>query len=178
MFLGGASVRGDDVPMAIDDERRVGLVRGQEPLERLADGRHLARPERALAEDGREAGREEEAVPLSQRNLEALGEVEEHLAARPCAPRLDEAEMPRRDRRLRGEFTLRELAPFSPLPEERPRRRCALVQSHTGHNRSAPTSQVIDVRVQRGQHLQDHSAPVDRGNALDVGTSFGQHCAH
>jgi len=77
--------------VAIDDERRVGLVGGQEPLERLPDGRHLAGLERALPEDGRKASREEQAVPLTQRNLETLGEMEEHLAARPRTLRLDEA---------------------------------------------------------------------------------------
>jgi hypothetical protein len=79
--VGDASVRGDDVPMAIDDERRVGVVRGQEPLECLADRRHLARLERALAEDGREAGREEEAVSFAGGHAIVLGASDRRLKA-------------------------------------------------------------------------------------------------
>jgi hypothetical protein len=39
--IGDAAVRGDDVPVAVDHYCRIGLVRGQKPLERLPDGRHL-----------------------------------------------------------------------------------------------------------------------------------------
>jgi hypothetical protein len=92
-------------------------VRGQEPLERLADGRHLALIERAFPEDGGEPGGQQQAVAVAQRNLEALGEVEDHLAARLRAPRLDEAEMPRRNRRSHRELELAEVAPLPPLPQ-------------------------------------------------------------
>jgi hypothetical protein len=84
--IGDATVRGDDGPVAVDDDCRIGLVRGQEPFERLPDGLHLALVERALAEDRGEAGRQEQVVALAQRDVEALGEVEDHLAARQCAP--------------------------------------------------------------------------------------------
>jgi hypothetical protein len=77
---------------------RIGLVRGQEALDCLPDRRHLALVERALAEGGGEARRQEQSVAFSQRNVQPFCEVEDHLAARPRATRLDEAEVPRRDR--------------------------------------------------------------------------------
>jgi hypothetical protein len=91
-------------------------VGGQEALERFPHRRHLVRVERALAVDGSEPGGEEQAVPFTEGDVETLGEVEDHLAARPRTPGLDEAEMPRRDRRLRGELELAEVAPPPPLP--------------------------------------------------------------
>ena len=83
---GDAAVGSNHVPVAIDDQRRVGLVRGQESLEPLPCRSHLALVESALAEDGGEAGRQEDAVPLAERNVEALCEVENHLSARLRAP--------------------------------------------------------------------------------------------
>src|SRR4029453_3376114 len=105
----------DDVPVAIDDHCRVGLVDGEEALDCLADGRHVALIERALAEYGGETGGQEEAVAVSQRNVQALGEVKDHFAARPGASRPDEAEMPRGARRSQGKFELAEVAPLPPL---------------------------------------------------------------
>jgi hypothetical protein len=102
--------------VAVDDHCRIGLVRRQEPLERLPRRRHLALVERALAEDGGEAGRQEQVVAFTQGNVEALGEVEDHLAARPRAPRLDKTEMPCGDRRPHRDLELAEVAPLPPLP--------------------------------------------------------------
>jgi hypothetical protein len=58
-------------------------------------------------------------VPLAQRDVETLGQMEEHLAARLRAPRLDEAEVPGRDRRSRGQLELAEMSALPPGTEQR-----------------------------------------------------------
>jgi hypothetical protein len=125
-----AAVCGDDVPVTVDNQGRIGLVGGQKPFERLPDRRHLAFVERALPEGGGVAGRQEKLVAVTQRNVEALREVENHFAARPGAPCLDEAEMSRRDRRSRRNLELTEVPPLPPLTKQHPRRRCALGDGH------------------------------------------------
>jgi hypothetical protein len=110
------SVRGDHVPVTVDDYGWIGLVCGQEPVQCFPHGRHLALVERPLAEDGGKAGRQEQAVAVAQWDVEAVGEVKDHLAARLRPSRLDEAEMPRRDCRSQGELELAEVAPLPPLP--------------------------------------------------------------
>jgi hypothetical protein len=67
---------------------------------------HDRRVERCLAIDGGKAGRFEQSVTLSQRDLEVLGERQHHLAARLRAPRLDEAQVSRRDACFDGEIEL------------------------------------------------------------------------
>jgi hypothetical protein len=62
------------------------IVSSESVIERLADGRHLALVESALAEDRCKAGCQERPVALTQRDVEALGEVKEHLAGGPRAP--------------------------------------------------------------------------------------------
>ena len=87
-------------------------------LERLSDGRHIALIEGALAEDGSEARRQEQAVALTQRNVKALGEVEDHLAARPGASGLHEAQMPGGDLGLKGQLELAHAPALAPLPQQ------------------------------------------------------------
>ena len=100
------AVGGHEPPVAIDDERRVGLVAAEDPVERVAHGPHLRLVEPALRERGRVAGREQQRVALAQRHLELLGEPQHHLGARARAARLDEAEVPRRHARLQREVEL------------------------------------------------------------------------
>jgi hypothetical protein len=54
-------------------------------------------------------------VPFTQGNVEALGQVKDHLAARSCPAGLDKAEMSGRDCRSQRELELAEIAPLSPL---------------------------------------------------------------
>src|SRR5215208_6784806 len=69
-------------------------------------------------------------VAFAQRNVEALGEVEDHLAARPCPPRLDEAEMARRDGGSHRDLELAEVALLPPLAQQCPGRRCTPGDGH------------------------------------------------
>jgi hypothetical protein len=102
--------------VAVDGHSRIGLVSGQKPLERLPYGGHLALVECALAEDRSEPSRQKQLVAFTERNVEALGKMENHLAARPRTAGLDEAEMPRGDSRSQRELELGEVAPLPPLP--------------------------------------------------------------
>ncbi len=68
--------------MTIDDERRVGLVTGEDVLERVADRSHLRLVQPPLRERGGVAGRQQQRVALTQRHLELLGEPQHHLGAR------------------------------------------------------------------------------------------------
>ena len=112
------TVGGDHAPVAVDGERRVGLVAGQQPVERLADGVHHRLVERAAAVDRRVAGREQQLVALAQRDVELLGEAQHHLGARLGAAGLDEAQVARRDAGLEGEVELAEAPPAAPVAQQ------------------------------------------------------------
>ena len=92
---GDGAVGRDEVAEPVEYDRRIRLVRGEKALERLANRRHLLAVEAALAVRGRIARGEEQPVPLAQRDVEPLGEVEHHLPAWARPARLDEAEVPR-----------------------------------------------------------------------------------
>jgi hypothetical protein len=109
----------DHAPVAVDDERGVGLVAGEHAVERLADGAHLGRLEVALAVGGRVAGGEQQAVALAQRHVEVLGEVHDELGARARAAGLDEAQMPRGDAGVQGEVELAEVPARAPVAQQR-----------------------------------------------------------
>src|SRR5215510_1702503 len=82
--------------------------------------------------------------------------MQDHLAARLRPPRLDEAEMPRRDRRSQRQLELAEIAALPPLTKQRAYRRCTLGECHTETLTTTSlardrllTRQVIDVHTRR-----------------------------
>jgi hypothetical protein len=103
----------------VDDHRRVGLVTGEDGLERLADGVQVLVAERALGVGGRVSGVQQEQVSLSQRQAEGLGETDHHAPAwdRPAA--LDEAEVPLTGPRAQGELKLADPAALPPAAQLR-----------------------------------------------------------
>ena len=78
----GGGVGRDEVPEAVDDHGRVGLVTGEDHVEGRPHGVHRAVVERALAVDGRVAGGHQQRVAFPQRHVEVLGQVQHQLAAR------------------------------------------------------------------------------------------------
>ena len=78
----GGGVGGDEVPQPVDDHGGVGLVPGEDHVERTAHRVHLGVVERALPVHRGVAGGHQERVALPQRHVEVLGEVEHQLAAR------------------------------------------------------------------------------------------------
>jgi hypothetical protein len=92
-------IRGDDRPVPVDHERRIRLVCGKEPLQGIAHKSHLRVLERVLRVGGRESAGEKDTIAFAQRQFETLGEMQDHLPARPRPAGLDEAQVPCRDRR-------------------------------------------------------------------------------
>src|SRR5262245_5693653 len=124
------AVAGDEAPVAIDDERRVRVMAPEHLVDRIAHGAELRRIERALREPRREARGEQQCVPVAQRHVELLCEVENHLRARTRAAGLDEAEMARGDTGLERKLELAETPSLSPLPQHRRDGRAARGRVH------------------------------------------------
>ena len=98
----------DQVPETVDDQRRVRLVCLQQPAERLAQRSHHLAVEGLLQVGRSEAAGEQQAVALGDRQVEVLGEVDEELATRARAARLDEAEVLGGEVRVQRQLHLRE----------------------------------------------------------------------
>ena len=77
----------DQVPETVDDQRRVRLVRLQQPAQRLAQRPHDLAVEGLLEVGRSEAAGEQQAVALGDRQVEVLGQVDEELAARAASDR-------------------------------------------------------------------------------------------
>jgi hypothetical protein len=113
------AVGGDHPPVAIDDQRRVGLVPGEDALERLADRTHLGLGQVALPVGGRVPRGEQQPVALAQRYVELLGELHDERRARPRAPRLHEAQVAAGDAGLEGEVELADVPALAPVAQQR-----------------------------------------------------------
>ncbi len=83
----------DQRPVAVDRDRRIGLVALEHEIDRLARRLQRRIAERALREHRREAGRHQQHVALAQRHVEAFGQMQHHLARRLRAAGLQEAQM-------------------------------------------------------------------------------------
>ena len=112
-------VRRDHAPVAVDDERRIGLVAAQDLVDRLADRAQLGRAELALSERRRVAGGQQQPVALAQRHVELLGETQHHLLARLRAAGLEKAQVARGDARLERQPELAEVTPRAPVAQQR-----------------------------------------------------------
>ena len=160
--------------------RAPGRARAHPGSARAPRGRaHLVAVERALAVRRREAGRQQESIALSERDLESLGEVEHHLPARTGSPCLDEAQVPRRDGGSQRQLELAQIATRPPLAQQLPGVRRSCGDSHdanlppppwridylTGHCRASPHGQLLRTHRSKGaEHVRHrHSrGPLDR----------------
>ena len=113
-----AGVDPGEVPPAVDDHGRVRLVALEDAVERLTHRRHLRRVDRALGVGGGEAGGEQELVAVAQRDVELLGQVQDHVAARPGPAGLEEAQVARRHARLARQLELAEAPALAPLSQQ------------------------------------------------------------
>jgi hypothetical protein len=115
---GRGAIRLDHVPQPVDDQRRVGLVRLEQPPERLAERSHHLPVVGLLQIGGREAAGEQQPIALGDRQVEVLGQVDEKLAAR-CGPAgLDEAQVLGRDVGVQGQLELAQAAPRAPEADQ------------------------------------------------------------
>ena len=108
----------DQVPESVDDQRRVRLVRFEQPLERLPQRLHHVPVVGQLQIGRREAAREQQPVAFDDRQIEVLGEVDEELATRAGPAGLDEAQVLRRDVRVQRQLELAEAAPRAPEADQ------------------------------------------------------------
>lgn len=69
---------------------------------------------------GREARGQQQPVALAPRDIKLLGEVHDHLGARPLAAGLHEADVTSRDAGLEGQIKLREPPTVAPLTQQIP----------------------------------------------------------
>jgi hypothetical protein len=102
----GRGVGGDQVARPVDDDGRERFMGLQQLVERLFDRGELGRVERALRVDGRVARGQQHPVALAERDVEVLGQVQDHLLAGLAAAGLHEAQVARRDARLEREVEL------------------------------------------------------------------------
>ena len=114
------AVRGDHAPVAIDGERRVWVVAFQHALQRVTHRLHVRFVQPALTVRRRVARGEQQLVAVAQRDVELLGEMDDHLGAGPCPAGLDEADMPGGHVRLEREVQLAQAPPLAPLAQQRP----------------------------------------------------------
>ena len=108
----------DQVPEPVDDQRRVRLVRLEQPLERLPKRLHHLPVVGQLQIGRREAAREEQPVAFGDRQIEVLGQVDEELAARAGPAGLDEAQVLGRDARVQRQLELAEAASRAPEADQ------------------------------------------------------------
>ena len=104
--------------MSVEDHRRIGLVGPQKPVERLMHRCHLGFLERSLGVQRGVTGGEQQPVALAERDLEVLGQAQNHLAARPRSAGLEEAHVARGHVGLERKLELAEAAAPAPGAEE------------------------------------------------------------
>src|ERR1051325_9564463 len=114
----GGGVVLDQIPEAVHDERRIRLVRVEQPPQRLAERLHQRTVVGLLEVRRCEAAREQQPVALGDRKVELLREVDEELPAHARAAGLDEAEMPRRYVRVERELELAEAPARAPETDQ------------------------------------------------------------
>jgi hypothetical protein len=111
-------VGGDERPVPVDGESRVGVLCAKDEVDGGARDAERGIVERALAVHRRIPGRHQQRVAFAQRDRKLLGEVQEHVPARGRASRFEEAQMPLRNLGLTGEIELAQAAAPAPLTQQ------------------------------------------------------------
>jgi len=110
-------IRGYEIPQTIDRERRIGLVALEHEIDRLPRDGERRIVELTLLEDGCVARSVQQHIALAQRDVELLGEPQQHLARRRRAAGLEEREMPRRYLGLEREIELAHAPALPPFAQ-------------------------------------------------------------
>ena len=127
-------VGGNQRPVAVDGQRRVGLVAREHEVHRLARGLQRRVLQLALGEHGGKARGDQQHVALAQGDIELLGQVEHHLARGLRASGLEEAQVLGRDLGLEREVELAHAPPLAPFAQQVAD---GLGLGHRDHGRSA-----------------------------------------
>jgi hypothetical protein len=112
------AVGGDEPPVAVDREGGVGLVPGQHQLDRAPRRLECGVVQRPFGVERGEPGGGQERVAVAQRDLQPLGEAEQHLAAGLGAPGFEEADVAGGDVRLHREVELTQAPPLPPAAQQ------------------------------------------------------------
>ena len=94
------------------------LVARQHLIDRLARCAQCGIAERAFREHRRVARGLQQDIPVTQRHLELLGQVQHHLAARLRAAGFQKAEMSRGDFRFERQLELTHAATLAPFAQQ------------------------------------------------------------
>lgn len=115
---GHRAIGGEQRPVPVDRERRIGLVPPEDEVDRAL--RRLQRGvfQRTRQIDRRIARGEQQRIALAQRHGQMLGEQQHHLPARARAAAFDEAQMLLRDLGFEREVELAEAAKLAPVTEQ------------------------------------------------------------
>jgi len=111
-------IAGDDTPVPVERESGVGLLPLEHQIDGGARGGQRRILERTLGKDRGVACSHQQHIALAHRNVELLGKVQQHVAARLRSAGLDEAQMPGRNTGIAGEVELAEAAALAPLAYE------------------------------------------------------------
>ena len=112
------AVRQQNVPVPVEDERRIGLLMLEDELDRSAHLRQLRRVQRGLGVLRRVSRGHQQRVALAQRHVERVGEPRDHVATRLRFSRFDAAEMARRHLRLEREIELAQAPRRAPFAQQ------------------------------------------------------------
>src|SRR4051812_24792956 len=103
--------------MAVDRQRRIRFVRGQNEIDSLACSAERWVVERPLRKHRRVSRGNQQRVAFTQRTLEPLGKTQNHLPARQRSAGFDKTQMPGRDLGTAGERELTEAPPLPPFAQ-------------------------------------------------------------
>ena len=119
--LGQSGVRRDDVPMPVNREGGIRLMRLQDGVD--CGFRRIQRRKRSFLKRRRESGGEQQRVLIPKRDLEIFGETRDHLAARLRLAGLEAGQVPGRAVCGESKIGLRHAAPLAPAPQQHAERK-------------------------------------------------------
>jgi hypothetical protein len=105
------------VPQAVDHDGRIRRGLGQHEVERLLHCRHFGVGQVALAVGRREACRQQHGIALAERNIEHDAQLDDQVAPRLRAARLQEAQVALRDAAIRRQAQLAHTTLAAPVAQ-------------------------------------------------------------
>jgi hypothetical protein len=112
------TVAGNDIPVTIQRERRVGFLRFQHEVDGFPCPVQDGVMQRTLWKNRGIPGSHQEYIALALGHLELLGEVQNHFTAGDGTPSFKEAEVPRGDVSFASQVELTEAAAQSPVAKQ------------------------------------------------------------
>ena len=111
------AVGGNQVPVSVDGERRVRLMRLQNAVDRLARSLECGIFERTLRKGRGKSRGDQQHIALAQGNVQPFGELEHHVARGRGAAGFHEAQVTRGNLRIESEIELAEMTALAPFAQ-------------------------------------------------------------